>query len=58
MPVGETVNVPVKYYPFSDLIGIFKIIAPFYIIAYVVSDDYFIGITGQVYVGQNIHFRT
>ncbi len=51
MSVSEAINVPVKYYPFSYLIGIIEIITPFYIIAYVVSNDYFIRITGQVYMG-------
>ena len=56
MTVGKTVNMTVKNNPFSYQIGIFKIIASFYIIAYVISDDYFIRITGQIYVGQHIHF--
>jgi hypothetical protein len=57
MSVGEAIDVPVEYYSLSYLIGIIEIITPFYIIAYVVPDDYFIRITGQIYVGQNIHFN-
>jgi hypothetical protein len=53
--VGKTVDVPVKYYSLSDKIRIIQIVAALYIITYVVTDDYFIRITGKVYVGQNIH---
>ena len=55
MPVGETINMPVENNTFPDQIGIFKVITPFYIIAYIVSDDYFVRIARQIYVGQDIH---
>jgi len=53
--VGELVNMPVKDDPFSDEVRIIKIITSLHIITDVVSDDYFIGITRQVYVGKDVH---
>jgi len=58
VPVSESIDMPVKNYAPPYLIGILEIVLAFYIVAYVIANDYFIGITGKVYVGQHIHFVT
>jgi hypothetical protein len=58
MTISKSINMSVKYYTFSYKIGIFKIITAFYIITYVITNDYFIGITGKIYVSQHIHNMT
>jgi len=42
--IGKSVVMARQNYPFPYQIGIIKLIASFYIITYIVSNDYFIGI--------------
>ena len=55
MPVCKAVYIPVKYNSLPDQLRIIQVVAALYIIANIISDDYPVGVTGKIYVGQNIH---
>jgi hypothetical protein len=45
MAVGKSIDMPVQNDTFSDKFGVLQVIASFYIITYVIANDYFIRIT-------------
>jgi hypothetical protein len=55
MAVGKSVNVTMKYNALADQLGIFEIILPLYIVAYIISYNNPIRITGKIYMGEDIH---
>jgi hypothetical protein len=56
--VGKSIDMTVEYNALPDKFRVLEIITPFHIVAYVVPDDYFLRITGQVDMCKYIHEAT
>ena len=56
--VCKPIDMAMENNAFSYKIGVFEIVLPFHIIAYVITNDYFIRITGKIYVSKYIHNPT